>query len=120
MYSPKWREQRAQAAAGVRAAPNPASSITALELWQMVLPEMFGEIEIDLAQAGIIPNLDVTLDTRSWHFTRSAITRLLDIEGTWLGKAVGARVRSRRTDLPDPDGGGAALQAGAAGVEGRL
>jgi hypothetical protein len=73
-----------------------------------VWPELFGEVELDLAQAGLITDLDRALDTHSLHFLCSAIARIFhdDIDGTtWMRKAVRDVVRRRSADLQDPDVG---------------
>jgi hypothetical protein len=85
--------------------PDPIASLTTIQLWRIVWPELFGAVEIDLAQTGLVADLDRALDTRPWHFTREAILRLPDIDGTWLQKAVSDVLRRRRADLQDPDRG---------------
>ncbi|WP_198519580.1 hypothetical protein [Microbacterium sp. BR1] len=109
MFTPEWRERRKTAAAG--AAPKPVG-LTGLELWGLLWPELFGEIELDLAQTSLIPNLDAALDSRPWHFVRAGIERLIDIDGTWVQKAVRDGVRRRRAAVQDPDGRGGSLQEG--------
>ncbi|WP_147305447.1 hypothetical protein [Subtercola boreus] len=84
--------------------------MTATQLWGLALPQLFGEVELDLAQHHLIADLDRALDTRTWHFVRSAIERLLAIEGTWLGKA--ARDGLRKDRLSDLDAGRSGLQEG--------
>ncbi|MEQ6899285.1 hypothetical protein [Microbacterium sp. KR10-403] len=103
MYTPEWKARRMKAAQHV----HEPDGLTAKELWSLIWPELFGEVELDLAQHQLIPDLDTTLDARPWHFVRTAILRLPDIEGTWVQKAVRDVVRRRRADLQDPDGRGA-------------
>jgi len=76
----------------------------------MVMPQLFSEVELDLAHTGLIPDLDRALDTRTWHFVRSAVERLLTIDGTWLQKEV--RRGHRQDRLQHHDGGRGRLQEG--------
>jgi hypothetical protein len=85
-------------------------ALTASQLWCLVMPEFFGEVELDLAHENLIPDLDAALTTQTWQFVRAAILRLLDIDSTWLRKAV-ERER-RRNRLRDPDEGRRGVQEG--------
>jgi hypothetical protein len=102
VYTPEWRAQRERAATQSDQHDAVDRSLTANELWRLVWPELYDQVELDLAVTGLIPNLEHALDTRPWHFTRAAIERLPDVDGTWVRKAVTARVRSRRSSLPNP------------------
>jgi hypothetical protein len=88
------------------------AGLTSMEWWLLVWPELFNEVELDLAQTGLIPDLESALDSRTWHFIRTAIHRLAGIDGTWLRKAVTGHVRLRSTDLPSADGRRADLPQG--------
>ncbi|WP_336633582.1 MULTISPECIES: hypothetical protein [unclassified Microbacterium] len=112
VYTPQWREQRTRRLATV--APRDGG-LSARDFWSMTLPALFGEVEIDLAQTGIIPDLDQALDTRPWHFIREAILRLPDLDRTWVQKAVTDELRRRRPDLQDQDRGLPDLRAADAG-----
>jgi hypothetical protein len=79
-----------------------ANSVSSKQLWIIAFPELFGEIELDLSQQNLILDLDRALDTHTWHFVRGAVERLLDINGTWLRKAVDD-VRRRLAAVQDPD-----------------
>ncbi|WP_187250460.1 hypothetical protein [Microbacterium sp. 4-7] len=108
MYSAEWKAERAQAVTQKVAA---ATSVTSKELWGLAFPELFGEVELDLAQHHLIPDLDRALDTHTWHFVRSAVERLLHIDGSWLRKAVDD-VRRRRAGLQADHDREAGLQPG--------
>lgn len=80
------------------------------------MPQLFGEVELDLAQHSLIPDLDRALDTRTWHFIRSAIHRLIDDpEPSWLQKEVMARVQCRRNQLRPSDDGSGGIPTGREG-----
>ncbi|MFF1875995.1 hypothetical protein, partial [Kitasatospora herbaricolor] len=74
--------------------------ITAIELWSLALPRLYQEVEVDLAINDLIPDLDAAMTSRSWHYLRSCIERLLNLPDSWLWKAV--RDGRRSTDLPYP------------------
>ncbi|MDJ0323166.1 hypothetical protein QMG61_05235 [Cryobacterium sp. PH31-AA6] len=79
-----------------------------------MLPQLQGEVELDLAQHGLITDLDRALDTRTWHYIRSAIQRLLDSDDeSWLKKEVTSvrSIQRRRDRIPHPDGRRGGIQA---------
>lgn len=77
------------------------------------MPQLFGEVELDLAEHGLITDLDHALDTHTWHFVRSAINRLLNSDTeSWLKKEVRALVRCRIDRIQTADAGRGGVQAG--------
>jgi hypothetical protein len=80
-----------------------------------VMPHLHDEVALDLAAHGFIPDIEVALETRTWHYIRTAIFRLLDTDDSWTKKAVMAVVRSRRARVPDPDARSSGLPAGREG-----
>lgn len=74
------------------------------------MPEFFGQVELDLIQSRLIPDLERALDERTWQFIRIAVARLLDDETSWLWKAVNRE--RRRTHIPHSDGGRSSIREG--------
>jgi len=111
VFPPEWRRERERAAQGAALALTAAAEdgVSAREVWELALPELFGEVELDLAATGLIADLDRALDTRPWHFVRAAVERLVHIEDTWTWKAVRDAVRRRSDRIPDHDGREAGL-----------
>src|SRR5690606_33385469 len=109
IYPPGWKEGRAAAARQAAEADQQLTSATAADIWKRALPQLYGEVELDLSQHHLITDLDRALDTRTWHFVRSAVTRLMDIDASWLRRTVMTDVRRRSTGIQHPRSRGAGL-----------
>ncbi len=101
VYTRAWREQRARAATTAHR----ETALTADDFWRTVWPELYGQVELDLAQTGLITDLDGSLRSHTVHFVAAAIERVARIDTTWTRKAVADVVRRRESRLQDPHPG---------------